>query len=160
MGEIFESTLPLLVSVVGWIVVFEQAASLKNRDETAHIVGVTKNTIDEIFDLGVTYYENNIHHIGFISADIRAKFLLLSHYLLLLRSKGLNIDLEQYVVQYRKAIMGGYFETLDFKKQVEIPDRRSDIANARSELKFRLDKIHSDWAHNRSLWRRISGRKR
>lgn len=42
--------------------------------------------------------------------------------------------------------MGGYFETVEFKKQVEIPDMRSDIANGRSELSFRIDKMYNDWA--------------
>lgn len=150
-----DSLLPIMVSVIGWIVVFEQAASLKNRDDVHKLITDSKNTVDGIFQSSITYFCENDHHIGFLSSEIRAEFLLLSHYIFLLRQKGLKSKLEPYVVDYRKSVMGKHFETLDFKKQLVDQENISKIANSRSELKFRLDKMHSDWARNRSFINRF-----
>ena len=134
------------VSVIGWIIVFRQAMFIKHRDDIKNIIDNAKITVDDIFELSKNYYLENDDHIGFASSDIKSRFLLLSHYILLLKSKGVDVKLSPYVISFRKAIMGDYFETLDFKKQMEIPDRRSDITNGRSELNFRIEKTYVDWA--------------
>lgn len=92
------------------------------------------------------YYKGDEGHIGFHSADIRSKFLLLSHYLILMKNKGITFDFTPYLIAYRKAVMGDHFETEQYKKQLEIPDRKSDIANSRSELHFRITKSYIDWS--------------
>lgn len=145
------AALSIAVSVLGWIVVFRQTSIIKYRDDVKVIVQKSEDTVNRLFDLAKYYYQENDEHIGFASADIRANFLLLSHYLILLRHFGLETKLESYVVAYRSAIMGGYFETTDFKKQLEIPDKRSDISNTKSELNFRINKSYFNWTNEFSF---------
>lgn len=141
------SFIPSLVTIVGWMIVFRQTMMIKHREDIHNIVISTQKAVDEIYDLSIKYYgEENSSHMGFISSDIRAKFLVISYYLILLKEKGIKPQVNKYVIFYRTAVMGGYFETVDFKKQVEVPNRRSDISNGRSDLNFQLEKMYIDWA--------------
>lgn len=74
---------PSIIVILGWIIVFRQAMLLKYRDELQSIIKNAQNVIDQIFALSKDYYESNEEHIGFVSADIRSRFLLLSHYLII-----------------------------------------------------------------------------
>lgn len=144
--EIAKATLPSIITVIGWIIIFQQAMNIRYSEDVKNVVEKSNNVIDRIYDLAFEYYGENIEHIGLKSADIRANFLLLSHYLLLLREKGIQTGLSSYLTAYKKAVMGDYFETTEFKKQLEIPDRRSDIANGRSELSFRISQTYYTWS--------------
>ena len=144
---------------MGWFVIFRQSNFLKIRDDVKTIVNDATNVIDMIFVLSVEYYEKNEKHIGFCSADIRSKFLLLSHYLILISQYGVKTNIESYVVAYRKAVMAGYFETENFKKQLEIPNMRAEISNCRSELNFRINKCYLDWSLSTNFFQVVFLRK-
>lgn len=145
--EILKVAVPSLITAAGWIIVFRQATTLKIRDELKATCDEACKTVDVIFNLATEYYsDNNRVHIGILSANIRAQFLLLSHYLVLTRNRGITFSFSPYLIAYRKAIMGDHFETTEFLKQLEIPDRKSDIANTRSELHFRIQSAYIDWS--------------
>lgn len=137
---------PSAITMVGWAFIFRQNIVLKCRGDVYNIVKLSKIVVDEIYELSKKYYEGNDSHIGFLSADIRSRFTLLSLYLLLLRERGVSGDITKPLLFYRSAVMGSYFETVDFKKQMDVPNRRADISNSRSELNFEIEKIYLGWS--------------
>jgi hypothetical protein len=126
--------------------VFRQATTIKRRDEIYNIIVLSKKVADEIYSLSKIYYENNEEHIGFISSEIRSNFVLLNNYIKLLEKRGIETNISKYVINYKKAIMGGHFETTDFKNQLLIPNQRAEISHGRSELNYRIDKMYIDWS--------------
>ncbi|MEN7535975.1 hypothetical protein [Aurantiacibacter flavus] len=154
--NVWLSLAPLALSVIGWVVVFEHSALLKNRDNISEIVKSAKFEVDEILKISKQYYESNDNHIGFLSGEIRSKFLLVSHYLMLLRDLGVDGKVARYLVQYKQAVTGGYFETIDFKMQTQEQVGKSDITNSANELKFRIDKMYCDWMKSTSILKVIS----
>ncbi len=143
------------VTIFGWFVVFRQSLILKSREDVRGLVDTAQSIVDEIYELSKKYYTDNDDHIGFISSDIRSRFLLLSLYVSLINKKNAKYDVEHYVIQYRKAIMGGFFETTEFKRQMEIPDRRADISNFRSELHYHIEIMFVNWTKSIKWFERL-----
>jgi len=132
-----------IIVIVGWYVVFQQAKSVKSREEIRDLVSRIDKTIDQIFSLCVDYYsEKNLGHQNFTSADIRAKFVLLSHLLIIIKDIDVNKVISPSLVQLRKNAMGGYFETVEYLDQLKIPNWKSDLAASASELQFRVEQIY------------------
>lgn len=150
--EFLKILIPALIAAFGWIIVFQQAMNLRYGDDIRELTDRANDVIDKIYDLTFEYYNENEDHIGLKSADIRANFLLLSHILLLIKDRGVQTSLSHYINAYRKAVMGDYFETVEFKKQLSIPDRRSDIANSRSELSFRVSQTYFNWSRSNGFF--------
>lgn len=147
--ELAKIVIPSVITAAGWIVVFKQSSTLKYRDEVKSLVDQSIILVDDIYELCCQYYTGDKEeHIGITSANIRAKFLLLSHYFLLMKMRGVNVNFSPNLIAYRRAVMGGYFETEQFRSQFNIPDKKSEISNSRSELSFRVQKSFIDWSRS------------
>ncbi|MBK9999618.1 MAG: hypothetical protein IPO97_00625 [Sphingomonadales bacterium] len=151
MKEILLAFMTNAIVILGWYVVFKQAVYIKNRDDIRKNIDLITRTIDEIFDLCKMYYSSeNAEHINYTSASIKAKFVLLSHYFILIKDTGIFDRVLPTLTEYKIHATGGYFETIDFHKQVEMQDWRSLLAASAHELKFRAERGYFDWSKRKS----------
>lgn len=150
-----------LVVIVGWFFLFKQTLSIKRRDEIRKLVELSSATIDEIYLLCQEYYSSDSgDHISYSSTNIKAKFVLLSHYLLLLRNEGVGGEISVALRAFKIFATGGLFETTRFNEQDDVPGWKSELATSAHELKFRIEKGFFDWTHSRSSvtsWKSYTG---
>lgn len=142
-----------IVVVIGWFVVFRQALHIKRRDDLRKLVDLSTNVIDEIYNLTCKYYSSSLNgHINHDSTNLRAKFVLLSHYLLMLRSANISTGISAALTQYKIHATGGYFETVGFQNQNAVPNWQNDLASAAQELRFRIEKGYFDLSRAKTLF--------
>lgn len=140
-----------IVVILGWFVVFRQSLLIKSRDDIRNMIDITSNTVDEIYNLCKIYYSyENIDHINYDSTSIKAKFVLLSHYLGLLRAAGMSGGVSAALIIFKMHATGGHFETLNFHSQETVPNWKSELAASAEELKFRVEGNYFDWSRKRS----------
>lgn len=142
--------IPHAIVVIGWAVLLRNSFLLKDREDAKRIVDSISETCDAIFDSCILYYEQkDDRHISLISGDIKAKFVLLSHYLSLARKSGLQGDFSRYLRDFKKQATGFHFETIHFKQQMAIPNWYVDLSAAASEMKFRTESSYFAWSRRK-----------
>lgn len=150
-GTFFQFITCLLV-IAGWVVVYKQNLALKERDEIESLVNHALQEIIEVQKLCEIYYgKDNDKHIGFKSNEIKAKFMLLSHYLMMLKN-NYNINVQStYLNEYKKVCTGNHFETINFSMQIEIPDWMPDLSMKSAELRYRIVQAHIICLNNKKF---------
>lgn len=133
-----------LVVAFGWFIVFKQALKVNHNQNISRVSSLATTTIDDIYNQCKNYYRASGDHISYESADIRAKFVLLSHYLILLRESGIETGISAALIQFKGHAMGGYFETIDYKRQLDLPNWKINLTSSAHELKFRIEKGQFD----------------
>lgn len=131
--------------VAGWFVVYNNSLKIEKRKEAREFVQDIEILIDKIYVDVISYYTNGEEHIGPDTSLIKSNFLLISHYLFVLKSLGLNPNCSQYLTQFRRSSTGGFFETKEFKNQCNVPGWDSEIANSASQLKLSLRICYYKW---------------
>lgn len=145
--EIASTIVTNFVVILGWIIVFRQAINLRKRDDVRKTVDLISATCDEIYKLACIYYsDRNNSHINYNSTNLKAKFVLLSHYLLLLRGASVRLDISATLNSFKNLATGGYFETVNFPLQESLPNWQTNLAATAHELKFRVEKAYFDWS--------------
>lgn len=148
MKDVVEIALPNVLVLIGWFVVYHQMVAMKKRDDLALMVEKSIQLIEEIYNLTIDYFSNdNIEPIGHESADIRSKHLLLSHYLMTLRQRNVKGEIGKTLNAYRQVTMGTFFENTRKSEQRTLPHWKSELANNKSELIFRLNQNFLEWCH-------------
>jgi hypothetical protein len=146
MRDVLLALLTNIIVIFGWLVVFRQAIHLRRREDIRKTIDLISGTVDNIYDLTCSYYSSNEGHITYSSANLKAKFVLLSHYLILLKDTGIVTGISPTLTAYKIYSTGSYFETQNYKKQEDIPDWRSELAASAQELKFKLEKGYFEWS--------------
>lgn len=147
MLQFVDVVLPSLLVLIGWWVVYWQTLRIKRRDDLQLLVEKATNLVEEIRCDSLEYFTDAQEVIGPRSAKIRADFVLLSKYLLLLRQRGLPLCVSAHLTEFRRNAMGGYFENVEVSKQVTIPNWFSELANSRTQMIYLINKDFLDWCH-------------
>lgn len=143
-----------LVVIAGWFVVFRQAIHLRRRDDVRKTVDLIGATVDEVYDICREYYSQRTDgHINYLSTNIKAKFVLISHYLILVSGSDIVKNVSPALRAFKIHATGGYFETTDYHKQEDVPNWKTELAASAHELKFRVEKGYFDWSKSKSgIW--------
>lgn len=154
MNELVSQVLTNALVIVGWFIVFRQALAVRYRDDLRKIVDLAADTINDIYQRCCAYYsDRSSGHINHNSTNIKAKFVLLSHYLLMLREAGIDTGVSKSLTEYKIHASGGYFETLDYQKQAEVPNWQIDLASSAQELRYRLERGYFDQSKRQRKFR-------
>lgn len=148
MKDVLSIAIPNLLVLIGWLVIYRQTISIKRRDDLEGIVRKSCELIEKIYSDAIAYFsDDEILPIGHESAEIRSTSLLLTHYLMLLRERGVKKSIGPYLISFRKSCMGGFFESTRKNEQSGLPNWKSDLANSKSELIFRINQSFLEWCH-------------
>lgn len=142
---------PAIIIIAGWFVIYNNSLKIESRKEARDFVDKIENLIDSLQHDINQYYSVNENHIGNYSSNIKAKFLLLSHYLFILKSLGINFRGSRLLTEFKKSATGGYFETQDFRKQAEIPGWEADLASLAAQIKLALRRSYFEWTQGTKL---------
>jgi hypothetical protein len=66
---------------------------------------------------------------------------------MLLRQRGIRGEIGKSLNAYRKTTMGTFFENSRKSEQRDLPHWKSELANSKSELIFRLNQNFLEWCH-------------
>ena len=130
----------------GWYVVYRNSLKIEARKEAREFVDHLDGVIDSLHRSIIRYYCENEQHTGDLSSSIKAEFLLISHYLFLLKGLGINFTGGALLTNYRKAATGMFFETVEFKKQRDIPNWEAEVASLAAQLKLALRRAYFSWS--------------
>lgn len=142
---ILQISVPALMIAAGWYVVHQNALRIERRKEAREFVEYIEKLIDEIYEDVTDYFLNGNCHIGQKSASIKANFQLVSHYLFILKGLGLDPKCGSLLTRLRKISTGGFFETKNFKKQVEIPGWDAELAESSAQIKLAIRQSYYRW---------------
>lgn len=129
----------------GWLVVYRNSLRIEARKDARDFLEQIESNIDSLQGNIVKYYVDNEQHIGHLSAQIKADFQLLSQHMFILKGFGIKVYGSDILTQYRKSSTGGYFETVDFRKQRDIPGWDADLSSLSAQLKLALRRSYHEW---------------
>lgn len=127
------------IVILGWFIIFQQTQSIKTREETRSLITDITILIDDIYTKTITYYgESQKEHISHLSSEIKSKFTLLSQMLLMIKQIDKQKLISPVLVEFKLHCTGGYFETVDFKKQSDVPNWEGKLAASAADLKLKI----------------------
>jgi hypothetical protein len=136
--------------VIGWIVLYRQSLAMRRREEMAQSIKLVIQTIDDILRLSKEYYSPaNKSHISYVSAEIKGQFFLLSMYLMILKAAGMTFDVKDAVVRFKMLATGGHFETVNFLRQLSMPNWQEDLTYAGLSLRFTIERTYFTWCNQK-----------
>lgn len=139
--------IPAMLIIAGWVVLYRNSRKIESRKELRSLVQHVIDISCEIQKDAEFYYgKDNKSHSGLVTSRIKSNFLLLSKYLYVLRSLGLDLSDAEILNNYRKTVTGGHFETKDYKKQVAIPGWEIELAQNHAAFKIWLDQAYFRWS--------------
>ena len=139
--------LPVVIIIFGWIVIIRANHGLESRKEIRKTVDSMISLSDKIYLNCCEYYSlSNEDHLSHTSFSITTNYLLLSHYMIYLKSIGIFEMEAIYLTNFKKLATGGYFQTAEFQSQNAVPNWKIELAASHAEFKFRLDKSYFDWS--------------
>ncbi len=143
VNDILRLVIPATCIVIGWLVVSNQQDKRERRKEIRDLVEeVTKIILIVREDVLEYFGEKNNDPTGPLADKIKLNLLLISQYLFLMKSAGLNIKVSQELIALRKTATGGFFETVDFKKQLENPQWLGNLRSESVELILAIQKAY------------------
>lgn len=142
MYEISKLIVPIAFICIGWFVVSAQNDKRERRKEIRSLIDEVKDLCEDLRNEVLVYYSyENKKYSCAESRNIKLKFLLISEYVILLKSAGLLIDPTDEVIALRKLCIGGNFETRKFKDRVDKEGQfYAEVDAAFSELMMLFDK--------------------
>lgn len=139
-------TVPALLIITGWFVLYRNSVKIEKRKEVRDFVDQITDLIDKIsIDSQIYYSSLNSDSIGNLSCTIKSNFLLLSHYLFIMKGLGVEFQNSDYLIGFKKITTGGYFETSSYLKQSDIPGWQADCANNAAQLKLSVRLAYFYW---------------
>ncbi|KHL25633.1 hypothetical protein PK98_02965 [Croceibacterium mercuriale] len=148
MTDFIKLTVPAILVIAGWYVVYRNALKLEFRKDTRKLIEITIGIVESVTEDSRDYYsESNRDHIGYLSARIKADLSLISHYIFMIESCGVKFKGSDALVDFRKCVSGSYFETTDFRKQIDLPGWHSELSVSSARLKMLLDRCYFEWTN-------------
>jgi hypothetical protein len=146
---VLQIAVPALLLVAGWYVLYRNSVRIESRKEVREFVEQIEKIINKINTDSRQYYSIENHEaIGNLSCTIKSNFLLLSHYLFILKGLGVDFQNSEYLIAFKKNTTGGYFETTDYLQQIDIPGWQADCANFAAQLKLSVRLAYFRWCGN------------
>jgi hypothetical protein len=144
---ILQILVPAILIISGWFVLYRNSVKIETRKEAREFIEKIEFLIDKIQTQVNKYYcSDNMKFNGNLSCSIKADFLLLSHYLFIMKGLGLTLQNSEHLVAYKKATTGAYFETADYLKQTDIPGWEADCVNHAAKLKLSVRTAYFRWS--------------
>jgi hypothetical protein len=146
--------LPLVLTIIGWLVVSRQNDKRERRKEIRELIKQIEQRVDTIIGATTQYY--SLHgkdsKCAELSTKIRHNISALDPLRKRIELAGLRCKIVTEILAFKQKVTGGQFESVDRKKLPVNDPYLSEVATAGFELVDKFEKSYFSTFPVSSLW--------